>query len=132
MDLNFILQGVIYRMPTLDELIDKIKSFEQLPVDWNSYGSDPPSSNAVNLAIVGLKHIYKHFQDLWCVPACDDSVIIDIHIKEKDKYCYFEFCDDGDILFLEHLNVSKKEIDDIKCDYIKMEDIENKVIDFIK
>lgn len=78
------------------QLQESIRRIEQLKVNWDSYGSNPPSSTAIDAAKRLVRQLEK--KDLipdWADPTGDASIVMQCH--DGDTVWKWEIDSDGDV-----------------------------------
>ena len=101
---------------------ERIKSFENYVMDWDSFGSKPPNVTSINHAQHALRMLRHHriFPEM-VNPSSDEGIVFEFF--RGDRYYLFEFYNDGDIVFL------RREGDERKAEDISINDLEEKILE---
>jgi hypothetical protein len=74
----------------------EIRTFSELPRNWDSFGSEPISEQAINNALGALERMYARSLSPDRVdPSSDESIIFEI--RRDDKTLLLEFFSNGEI-----------------------------------
>jgi len=77
-------------------LRERIRGFARLPVGWDSYDAEPPSSRAVEAALALVAELEcRTILPEWVVPTSDASILLQFH--HRGTGFKWEFDADGDI-----------------------------------
>jgi len=97
---------------------EKIRSFANLPENWDGLGTSAPTRSAIENALFIVKKLYaRGIRPDSVNPTSDDSIFIQIHCPsladstERNHFYLFECFNDGDIVFLKKENGQRDVID---------------------
>ena len=91
-------------------LKDEIRAFSDLPPNWDSFGSEPISEQAVQNALIALDKMYaRSLFPPRVDPSSDDSIIFEI--RRNDRTVLLEFFSNGEIAGLRKEGPYKNAID---------------------
>jgi len=92
------------------KLVAMIKTYQDLPRNWNSFDRDPPSELARSNAIKALHNIFEALPDR-IDPSNDESIIFTYY--RDDWYYLIEFYNDGEIAFLKRKGSEPSHVEDV-------------------
>ena len=93
-----------------ERLKKEIRKFGELPSNWDSFGSEPISEQAVQNALEALGKMYaRNLSPNRVDPSSDESIIFEL--QRNNKTLLFEFFSDGEIAALRKEGTEKTAFD---------------------
>ena len=101
---NYVHIGVF------QDAIERIESFKNLEVDWDSYDAMPPNEDTIKIALHTLKELKRYLNYPTRInPSAAGGITFEF-LKDNNYYV-LEFYNDGDIAFLEQIDGRSTAID---------------------
>ncbi len=97
---------------------EKIRSFANLPENWDGLGTAAPTLSAIENALFIVKKLYERgIRPDSVNPTSDDSIVIQLHRSSSERFAngsrfyLFECFNSGDIVFLKKENGQRDVVD---------------------